>query len=85
MISPVRWVKGSRSTVPPSSCAPSTDSSPIRPNPTKMDRRRSATTSPSARGGSLPTRGSSTTSLTRPMSSPSLSTSGRPFRRDVKT
>ena len=48
-------------------------------------RRRSATTSPSARGGSAPATGQMTTLRTRPMARPSLSSSGRPVRRAVNT
>ena len=84
-ISPVRRVKRSKSTVPPRRCAPSTDISVIAPRLTKMRRRCNVTTSPSARGGSLPAAGRITASRTRPMVSPSLSRSGRPFSRDVNT
>ena len=52
---------------------------------TKIRRRCSVTTRPSARGGSCPAAGRSTTSLTRPIVSPSLSSSERPLSRDVKT
>ncbi len=50
-----------------------------------MRRRCNVTTSPSARGGSLPAAGRITTSRTRPMVRPSLSSSGRPLSLDVNT
>src|SRR5271166_294142 len=84
-ISPVRRVKRSRSTVPPRRCAPSMDISAIRPKLTKMLRRCSVTTSPRARGASPWAAGRRTTSRTRPIDVPSLSSSGRPRSRDVKT
>ena len=83
IISPVRRLKRSSSTEPPGRWAPSIEISVTWPRLTKMRRRCNVTTSPSARGGSFPADGKSTTSRIRPIVMPLLSSSGRPLSRDV--